>query len=74
MPMDSLPVGWSVFSQDQEGDGAELLNGATAATAAGGTNAHIHDLFHEDAQVRRNTILNSKQLQSNLKIIAYFDW
>ncbi|XP_023806435.1 solute carrier family 12 member 8 [Oryzias latipes] len=50
MPMDSLPVGWSVFSQDQEGDGAELLNGATAATAAGGTNAHIHDLFHEDAQ------------------------
>uniref|UniRef100_A0A3P9K0Y1 Solute carrier family 12 member 8 n=1 Tax=Oryzias latipes TaxID=8090 RepID=A0A3P9K0Y1_ORYLA len=50
MPMDSLPVGWSVFSQDQEGDGAELLNGATAATAAGRTNAHIHDLFHEDAQ------------------------
>uniref|UniRef100_A0A3P9K0P3 Solute carrier family 12 member 8 n=1 Tax=Oryzias latipes TaxID=8090 RepID=A0A3P9K0P3_ORYLA len=48
--MDSLPVGWSVFSQDQEGDGAELLNGATAATAAGRTNAHIHDLFHEDAQ------------------------
>ncbi|KAF6719468.1 Solute carrier family 12 member 8 [Oryzias melastigma] len=41
--MDSLPVGWTVFSQDREGDGAKLISGASAAP-------HIHDLFHEDAQ------------------------
>lgn len=35
---------------DQEGDGAGLLKGGVADT---NTNAHVHDLFHEDAQVGR---------------------
>nr|XP_046260924.1 solute carrier family 12 member 8 isoform X2 [Scatophagus argus] len=41
--METLPVGWTVHTCDQEGDGAGLLKGAD-------TNTHVHDLFHEDAQ------------------------
>ncbi|XP_061579743.1 solute carrier family 12 member 8 [Cololabis saira] len=43
--MDTLPVGWTVFTSDQDGDGTKLLKGGSADT-----NAHVHDLFHEDAQ------------------------
>ncbi|XP_067370917.1 solute carrier family 12 member 8 [Channa argus] len=43
--MGTLPVGWTVHTDDHEGDGAELLKGAVTDT-----NTHVHDLFHEDAQ------------------------
>lgn len=46
--MESLPVGWTVHTCDLEGDGAGLLKGGVADT---NTNTHVHDLFHEDAQV-----------------------
>ncbi|XP_028249469.1 solute carrier family 12 member 8 [Parambassis ranga] len=45
--METLPVGWTVHTCDQEGDGAELLKGGSADVNA---NTHVHDLFHEDAQ------------------------
>lgn len=47
--METLPVGWTVHTCDHEGDGAELLKGGSADVNA---NTHVHDLFHEDAQVR----------------------
>lgn len=34
---------------DQEGDGTGLLEGVLLDT---NTNTHVHELFHEDAQVR----------------------
>ncbi|KAM9344372.1 solute carrier family 12 member 8 [Pholidichthys leucotaenia] len=43
--MDTLPFDWTVHSCDQEGDSAGLLK-----DGADGANAHVHDLFHEDAQ------------------------
>ncbi|XP_051259909.1 solute carrier family 12 member 8 isoform X2 [Dicentrarchus labrax] len=45
--METLPIGWTVHTCDQEGDGAGLLNGGVPDTS---TNTHVHDLFHEDAQ------------------------
>ncbi|XP_070694142.1 solute carrier family 12 member 8 [Pempheris klunzingeri] len=45
--METLPVGWTVHTCDQEGAGAGLLKGAVADSNA---NTHVHDLFHEDAQ------------------------
>ncbi|XP_068428643.1 solute carrier family 12 member 8 [Clinocottus analis] len=45
--METLQVGWTVRTSDQEGDVAALLKGGVADT---NTNAHVHDLFHEDAQ------------------------
>lgn len=47
--MDILPIGYTVHTCDQQGDGAGLLKGGDADN---NTNAHVHDLFHEDAQVR----------------------
>ena len=47
--MDALPFGWTVQRGDQGGDGAGLLTGGDADTS---TSTHVHDLFHEDAQVR----------------------
>lgn len=47
--METLPVGWTVHTGDQKGDGAQLLNGGVTDS---NTNTHVHDLFHEDAQVR----------------------
>lgn len=46
--MDTLPVGWTVQTCDQQVDGAELMKGGADTN----TNTHVHDLFHEDAQVR----------------------
>lgn len=46
--MESLPIGWTVHTCDQEGDGAELLKEQVPDTNA---NTHVYDLFHEDAQV-----------------------
>lgn len=45
--METLPIGWSVHTCDQEGDGAELLKGGVPDP---NTDTHVHDLFHEDAQ------------------------
>ncbi|XP_040005079.1 solute carrier family 12 member 8 isoform X2 [Xiphias gladius] len=45
--MDTLPLGWTVQTDGQEGDGAGLLKGGGADI---NTNTHVHDLFHEDAQ------------------------
>ncbi|XP_018545980.1 solute carrier family 12 member 8 [Lates calcarifer] len=45
--METLPVGWTVHTGDQKGDGAQLLNGGVTDS---NTNTHVHDLFHEDAQ------------------------
>ncbi|KAE8299451.1 Solute carrier family 12 member 8 [Larimichthys crocea] len=45
--MESLPIGWTVHTCDQEGDGAELLKEQVPNTNA---NTHVYDLFHEDAQ------------------------
>ncbi|GLD59957.1 solute carrier family 12 member 8, partial [Lates japonicus] len=45
--METLPIGWTVHTGDQEGDGAQLLNGGVTDS---NTNTHVHDLFHEDAQ------------------------
>eukprot|EP00064_Thunnus_orientalis_P008528 superscaffoldBa00001020_g8551 len=49
--MDTLPVGWTVHTCDQEVYGAGLLKGA----ADNNTNTHVHDLFHEDAQGLRQS-------------------
>lgn len=46
--MDTLPIGWTVHTCDQEGDVAGLLKDRVPDTS---TNTHVHDLFHEDAQV-----------------------
>ena len=46
--MDTLPIGWTVHTCDPEGDGAGLLEEGVQDT---NTNTHVHDLFHEDAQV-----------------------
>ncbi|XP_072253337.1 solute carrier family 12 member 8 [Leuresthes tenuis] len=43
--METLPIGWTVHTCDQEGDETKLLKGGSADT-----NTHVHDLFHEDAQ------------------------
>ncbi|XP_041858581.1 solute carrier family 12 member 8 [Melanotaenia boesemani] len=45
--MDTLPVGWTVHTWDQVGDGTKLLKGGSASTS---TNPHVQDLFHEDAR------------------------
>ncbi|KAM4558622.1 solute carrier family 12 member 8 [Odontesthes bonariensis] len=45
--METLPIGWTVHTWDQERDGTKLLKGGSAVT---NTNTHVHDLFHEDAQ------------------------
>lgn len=45
--MESLPVGWTVYTCDQEGDRAGLLNGGVHDA----NNTRVCDLFHEDAQV-----------------------
>ncbi|XP_077392800.1 solute carrier family 12 member 8 isoform X4 [Festucalex cinctus] len=44
--MESLAVGWTVHTCDQERDGAVLLKGENSSNA----NHHEQDLFHEDAQ------------------------
>lgn len=46
--MESLPVGWTLHTCDQEGDRSGLLRGADPDTSAV---THVCDLFHEDAQV-----------------------
>lgn len=46
--MESLPVGWTVYTCDQEGDRAGLLTGGVYNANA---NPRVCDLFHEDAQV-----------------------
>lgn len=46
--METLPVGWHVHTWGQEGDGTKLLKEGSADI---NTNTHVHDLFHEDAQV-----------------------
>ncbi|KAM6934929.1 solute carrier family 12 member 8 [Xenentodon cancila] len=43
--MDTLPVGWTVHTSDQDADGTKLLKGGSTDTMT-----HVHDLFHEDAQ------------------------
>ncbi|KAM3607407.1 uncharacterized protein V6R79_007298 [Siganus canaliculatus] len=45
--METLPIGWSVHTCDQSGDGSRLLKEGAPHT---NTNTHVHDLFHEDAQ------------------------
>ncbi|XP_060910176.1 solute carrier family 12 member 8 isoform X1 [Labrus mixtus] len=45
--METVPIGWTVHSYDQQGDGTGLLNGEAHDTKA---NTHVQDLFHEDAQ------------------------
>ncbi|KAM9347333.1 solute carrier family 12 member 8 [Symphorus nematophorus] len=45
--METLPIGWTVHTCDQEGDGTGLLKEGAQDTD---TNTHVHDLFHEDAQ------------------------
>ncbi|XP_073330085.1 solute carrier family 12 member 8 [Pagrus major] len=45
--MDTLPIGWTVHTCEQEGDVAGLLKDRVPDTNA---NTHVHDLFHEDAQ------------------------
>lgn len=47
--METLPIGWTVHTCDQEGDGTGLL--VKGGIADINTNTHVHDLFHEDAQV-----------------------
>ncbi|XP_077435739.1 uncharacterized protein LOC144060258 isoform X2 [Vanacampus margaritifer] len=44
--MESLAVGWTVHTCDQDRDGAVLLKGGNSTN----TNHHEQDLFHEDAQ------------------------
>lgn len=46
--METLPIGWTEHTCDQEGDGAGLLKGGVPDN---NTNTHVYDLFHEDAQV-----------------------
>lgn len=46
--MDTLPVGWTLHTCDQEGDRSGLLRGADPDISAV---THVCDLFHEDAQV-----------------------
>ncbi|XP_056896097.1 solute carrier family 12 member 8 isoform X1 [Takifugu flavidus] len=45
--MESLPVGWTLHTCDQEGDRSGLLRGADPDISAV---THVCDLFHEDAQ------------------------
>ncbi|XP_040913477.1 solute carrier family 12 member 8 isoform X2 [Toxotes jaculatrix] len=45
--MDTLPLGWTVHTDDHKEDGAGQLKGGLADTS---TDTHVHDLFHEDAQ------------------------
>ncbi|XP_054471169.1 solute carrier family 12 member 8 [Anoplopoma fimbria] len=47
--METLPIGWTVHTCDQDIDVAALLKGGVADTSTN-THAHVHDLFHEDAQ------------------------
>lgn len=46
--MDPLPGGQTVHTCNQEADGSGLLKGGADTSA----NTYVHDLFHEDAQVR----------------------
>lgn len=48
--MDTQPFGLSLDAGDRlEGDAAGLLEGGVTQD---NTHTHVHDLFHEDAQVR----------------------
>lgn len=47
--METLPAGWMVQACEPERAGTGLLKGASSGAAA---DAHVHDLFHEDAKVR----------------------
>lgn len=48
--MDTLPIGWTVHTCDPEADvAAGPMNGGVTHTY---TSTHVHDLFHEDAQVQ----------------------
>lgn len=53
--MESLPVGWTLHTCDQEGGSSGLLRGADPDS---GAVTHVCDLFHEDAQVGNRTIGN----------------
>lgn len=52
--MESLPVGWTVYTCDQEGDRSGLLNGGVHDV----NNTRVCDLFHEDAQVGSESLLH----------------
>lgn len=46
--METLPNGWTVHTWEQKGQhGTKLLKRGSADK----TSTHVHDLFHEDAQV-----------------------
>uniref|UniRef100_A0A3Q0SXC8 Solute carrier family 12 member 8 n=1 Tax=Amphilophus citrinellus TaxID=61819 RepID=A0A3Q0SXC8_AMPCI len=45
--METLPVGWTVYTCEQERAGTGLLKGESSDTNA---HTHVQDLFHEDAK------------------------
>lgn len=66
--METLPIGWTVHTWEQQGhQGTTLLKRGSADK----TSTHVHDLFHEDAQVLCFQTSSCESVKSRFQVAQF---